>query len=119
MNLDLYVQPKELPDEAPNKKLISEVQAGGEHLSSLSEGRKSNKLSRRRHNKDWKGLMTGEAEPPPIQCSEVGNTHLEEKARPKDNRGPRSSSPKPPVQRKRTRADEQQRTKVWTSKILA
>ncbi|TKY49566.1 Polyadenylate-binding protein 2 [Spatholobus suberectus] len=114
LNLDSYVQPEALLDEAPKRKLISEVQAGGDdsqHLNSPSERGKSSKLSRSRHNKDWKGLMRGEAEPPSIRSSVVDNAQLEEKARPKVNHDPRSLSPKPPVQRKRGRADEQQRTK--------
>lgn len=114
LNLHLYVQPEALLDEAPKRKLISEVQAGGndsQHLNLQSERGKSSKLSRSRHNKDWKGLMRGEAEPPPIRSNVVDNAHLDEEAQPEANHGPRSLSPKPPVQRKRGRADEQQRTK--------
>ncbi|ESW21041.1 hypothetical protein PHAVU_005G036300 [Phaseolus vulgaris] len=114
LHLDLYVQPESLLDEAPKKDIISEVPAGGDdfqHLNSVSERGKSNKISRSRHNKDWKGLMRGEAEPPPIRSSVVDNSHLEEKGRPEANYGPRSLSPKPPVQRKRGRGDEQQRAK--------
>jgi len=115
LHLDLYVQPEVLLNEAPKKSIVSEVQAGGDdsqHLNSVSERGKSNKLSRSRHNKDWKGLMRGDAEPPPVRSSVVDNSHLEEKGRPEANYGQRSLSPKPPVQRKRGRADEQQRTKV-------
>ncbi|RDX66594.1 Polyadenylate-binding protein 2, partial [Mucuna pruriens] len=116
LNLELYVQPETstVLDEAPKRKPISEVQSGADdsqHLNSQSERGKSTKLSRSRHNKDWKGLMRGEAEPPPIRSSVVDNVHLEEKAQPEVNHGTRSLSPKPPVQRKRGRADEQQRTK--------
>ncbi|KAL2330838.1 hypothetical protein Fmac_018419 [Flemingia macrophylla] len=116
IHLDLYVQPEVLLDEAPKKKVLSsEVQAGGDdsqHLNSQSEKGKSSKPSRSRHNKDWKGLMRTEAEPPPlIRSSVVDNAHLEEKAQPEVNHGPRSVSPKPPVHRKRSRPDEQQRTK--------
>ncbi|XP_047156587.1 uncharacterized protein LOC124827557 [Vigna umbellata] len=113
-HLDLYVQPEALLNEAPKKSIVSEVQAGGDdyqHLNSVSERGKSNKLSRSRHNKDWKGLMRGEAEPPPIRSSVVDNSYLEEKGPPEANYGQRSLSPMPPVQRKRGRADEQQRTK--------
>ncbi|XP_019443622.1 PREDICTED: uncharacterized protein LOC109347945 isoform X2 [Lupinus angustifolius] len=114
LHLDLYVQPKELKIEAPKKKLISEIQAGGDgfkHSSLQSERVESNKLSRSRRNKDWKGLVRVEAEPTPIQNSKVDNTNLEEKSQPKVNSVLRSSSPKPPTQRKRNRADEPQRTK--------
>ncbi|KAE9584884.1 hypothetical protein Lal_00024347 [Lupinus albus] len=114
LNLDLYVQPKELKIEPPKKKLISEIQAGGDgfkHSSLQSEIVEPNKLSRSRRNKDWKGLVTVEAEQPPIQSSEIDNTQLEEKSRPKVNCGLRSSSPKSPTQRKRSRADDPHRTK--------
>ncbi|KAJ1388636.1 RNA-binding domain superfamily [Sesbania bispinosa] len=114
LNIDSYVQPKELQGEAPKRKLISEVQSGGDgikHLNSQSERVKSNKVSSSRRNKDWKALVEREAEAPPLWSSEVDTTHLEEKAQSKVNRGPRSLSPPPPVQRKRGRAVEQQKTK--------
>ncbi|XP_061344166.1 nucleolin 1-like isoform X2 [Gastrolobium bilobum] len=114
LNLVLYVQPEESQGETPKRKLISEGQTGGDgfqHLNSQSGRRKSNKLSRNRHNKYWKGLVKGEDEPTPIRSSEIDNVHLEEKTRPQVNCGPRSLSPKPPVQRKRGRADDHQRTK--------
>lgn len=113
LNLGLYVKPEELQVEDP--KVISEVQAGGDafqHSNSQSERGKSNKLPRSRRNRDWKGLVSREAEPHSIQSSEVDNPHLKGNAPPKLNRDPRSLSPKPLVQRKRGRADEQQRTKV-------
>lgn len=115
LNMDLYVQPKELQDEAPKKKLLSQVQAGGDgflHLNSESETGKSSKSSRSRHNKDWKGLVGRVAEAPPLRSFLVDNTHLEGKTQSKVNHGPRSPSPPPPVQRKRGRADEQQKKKV-------
>ncbi|CAL0326157.1 unnamed protein product [Lupinus luteus] len=113
LNLDLYVQPKELKIEAPKKKLISEIQAGGDGFkhSSLQSRVESNKLSKSRRNKDWKGLVRVEAEPTPIQSYVVDNTPLVEKSQPKVSCGLRSSSSKPPTQRKRSRADEPQRTK--------
>lgn len=118
----MYVTSEELQDEAPKRKLTSKVHAVSDsfqHANSQSEKGNSNKLSRSRHNKDWKGLARAEGEPPPIRSSEADNAHLEEKDRPKVNRVQRSLSPKPPVQRKRGRADEQQRTKVWTAAIFA
>ncbi|KAJ1409756.1 RNA-binding domain superfamily [Sesbania bispinosa] len=114
LNIDSYVQPKELHDEAPKRKLISEVQSGVDgikHLNSQSERVKSTKVSSSRRNKDWKALVEREAEAPPLWSSEVDTTHLEEKAQSKVNRGPRSLSPPPPVRRKRSRAVEQQKTK--------
>ncbi|MED6222398.1 hypothetical protein PIB30_118665 [Stylosanthes scabra] len=105
LHLDSYVQPKELQNEAPKKKLVSEFQS-----EELERG-KSDKLSRSRHNKDWKGLVRGEAEPPPIRSCVVDTTHVEDKAESRLHRGQRSLSPKSPVQKKRGRADEPQWTK--------
>ena len=114
LNLALYVKPEKLNDEAPKRKLISELQAGADviqHSNSELERRNSNKLSGSRRNKDWKGLVREEVEAPTIRSSEVDNAHLEEKVQPKVNRGSMSSSPDPALRRKRGRADEQQRTK--------
>lgn len=116
LNMDLYVQPKELQDvEALVKTKRYEVEAGGDgvqHLNSKSERAKSSKLSRSRRNKDWKGLVARVAEPPPLQSFEVTNAHSEKKARSKVNRAPKSLSPASPIQKKRGRAVEQQKTKV-------
>ncbi|KAJ1409754.1 PWI domain, partial [Sesbania bispinosa] len=114
LNIDSYVQPKEFPDEAPKRKLISEVQAGDDgikHLNSQSERVKSSKISSSRRNKDWKALVGREAEAPLLWSSVADNTHLEEKARSNVSHGSRSLSPPPPVQRKRGRAVEPQKTK--------
>ena len=105
LHLGSYVQPKELLNEASKKKLTSEVQS-----EELERG-KSDKLSRSRHNKDWKGLVRGEAEPPPIRSCVVDTTHVEDKSQSRIHRGERSLSPKSPVQKKRGRADEPQWTK--------
>ncbi|KAF7836021.1 Embryonic polyadenylate-binding protein 2 [Senna tora] len=112
-NLDLYVQPKELLDEAPKRKLSSEIQAVDDisrHSYLQSERGKSSKLSRSRHNKDWKGLAREGAEVPPLRSSEVENIHLDERTQHKVNHGPRSRSP-PPARRKRGQPDEQLKTK--------
>ncbi|XP_019453421.1 PREDICTED: uncharacterized protein LOC109354999 [Lupinus angustifolius] len=114
LNIDLYVQPKELQDEAPKRKLISEVQVGGDgfqDLNSESEIGKSNKLSRSRRNRDWKGLVGREVEAPTLRSFVANDTNMEGKPRSKVNHSPRSSSPPPPFQRKRGRDDEQQKTK--------
>ncbi|XP_061348737.1 nucleolin 2 isoform X2 [Gastrolobium bilobum] len=114
LNIDLYVHPKELQDEAPKRKLISEVQAVGDgfqHLNSQSEKVKASKLSRSRRSKDWKELMGREAAAPALHSFEVHNTHLEEKTRSTVNSGLKSPSPPASAQRKRGRTDEQQKTK--------
>ncbi|OIW07970.1 hypothetical protein TanjilG_20071 [Lupinus angustifolius] len=110
LNIDLYVQPKELLDEAPKRKLISEVQVGGDGFQDLNSEGKSRKLSTSRRNRDWKGLLGREAKAPTLCSFVVDDTNLEEKTRSNVNCTPRSSSP-PPFQRKRGRDDEQQKTK--------
>lgn len=115
LNLALYVKPKKLQDAAPRRKLTSEIEAAVDSNSKLERGN-SNKFSRTRHNKDWKGLGRGEAEAraPTISSSKVDIAHLDEKVRRKVDHGSRSPSPKPEstVQRKRDRTDEKHRTKV-------
>ncbi|KAJ7949142.1 putative RNA binding family protein [Quillaja saponaria] len=116
-NLNLYVEPQELQDEAPKRKPISVVQAGDDdshNLDSDSARGKSNKLLRSRHNKEWKGLVREAAEPPPLRSSELNAIHVEEKSLHEVNRGLRSLSPQRPFQRKRNRPDERQSTKKDT-----
>ncbi|KAI9116492.1 hypothetical protein K1719_012659 [Acacia pycnantha] len=107
LNIDLYVQPNEVQDGAP-ERAVSEVQASEDtqHLNSESDRGKSHKLTRRRHNKDWKGLGRDEAEQPTLRSSVVDNYQLEVKTRTKVDHHPRSS-PSPPVRRKRSHPDEQ------------
>ncbi|XP_054812056.1 uncharacterized protein LOC129313138 isoform X2 [Prosopis cineraria] len=116
VHLDLYVQPKELREEAPKRKLSSEVHVGNnvsQHFDSQSERGKSHKSSISQHNKDWKGVAREETEP--SQSSEVDNAHLKEKARSKVNHSPRSRSPSP-VRKKRGWPDGQLKTKKDVSK---
>lgn len=108
LNIDLYVQPKEVQDGTP-KRISSEVQASGDdaqHLNSESNRGKTHKLSQRRHNKDWKGLVREEIEPPTLRSSVVDNFHSEEKTQTKVDHHPKSP-PSPPVRRKRGHPDEQ------------
>ncbi|KAI9081463.1 hypothetical protein K1719_036609 [Acacia pycnantha] len=118
VHLDLYVQPKELQEESLKRKLPSEVHAGNDvsqHLDSQLERGKSSKLSTSRRNKDWKEAVRGGAEPPPLRSSEIDNAYLEEKARSKVNRSPRSRSISP-IRKKRGRPDGQLKTKNEVSK---
>lgn len=111
MHLDLYVQPEELQEDAPKRKISSVVHVGNEvsqHLDSqLERGNSSN----RRRDTDRKRVVRGEAEPPPLWSTETENAYLEEKARSKVNRGSRSQSLSP-LRKKRGRPDEQPKTKV-------
>jgi len=116
-NLDLYVQPQDTyMDEAPKTKPTEGEQSGKNesHLSNAeSEREKYNKLSRSRHNWEWKGLVRDAVEPPPLRSSDIERIHFEEKPYRKDSRAKRSPSPRPSFQRKRGRPDEHENKKVW------
>ncbi|XP_077210871.1 RNA binding (RRM/RBD/RNP motifs) family protein [Tasmannia lanceolata] len=125
-NLHLYVQSQEpFLDEAANTETALDEQTGRnnsqtEHVSGIfhsdseDDGEKSMKVSRTRRNREWKGLARDVAEPPPLRSSEIDNvrveekTHrVEEKTHLKLGRGKRSYSPRPWVEKKRNRLDEQ------------
>ncbi|KAK9282796.1 hypothetical protein L1049_011017 [Liquidambar formosana] len=114
-DLDLYVEPQESSqDEVAKAKPTledPEKRIDSRHLDSESEREKSNKLSRTRHNREWKGLGRNAAEPPPFRSSDIDNIHVEEKTHRKFGRARRSLSPRQPVQRKRSRPDERQQLK--------
>lgn len=110
LNIDLYVQPKGLQDEAPKSKVLSKAQAGDDGFQSLNQKSESVK-SRSRRNKDWNGLVGSDAEAPPLLSFVVDNMRLDEKVQSKVNRAPRAPSLAPPVQRKKGCAVEQQKTR--------
>lgn len=82
------------------------------HMDSESERVQPNKESKSRHRREWKGLVRDAAEPPPLRSSEIEKIHSEEKTHQRASRTRRSSSPRPVVQRKRTRPDERENMKV-------
>ncbi|KAD5802792.1 hypothetical protein E3N88_14152 [Mikania micrantha] len=87
-NLKLYAQSKEsrLTDEQVSKqKPLSEP-----------EVIKSDKSSKSRRIKDWKGVIRDPAEPPPLRSAVVANVHSDDKS----HLNP-STSPEPPINRKR------------------
>ncbi|KAH7570680.1 hypothetical protein JRO89_XS05G0155000 [Xanthoceras sorbifolium] len=115
-NLNLYVHPEgSHSNEAAKVKPTSGDKSGSNdspHLDSETEGGKSNKLSRSRHNREWKGLVRDAAEPQPLRSSEVDDIHFEEKTHREVERGRRSPSPpRPKGQKKRSRTDERQHSK--------
>lgn len=83
------------------------------HMHSESEKVKADNLSRSRHKREWKGLGRDATEPPPLRSSVVEDIRLEEKTHHKVSRARRSPSPRPSQQKKRSRHDERQHTKVW------
>ncbi|XP_006482900.1 uncharacterized protein LOC102624141 isoform X2 [Citrus sinensis] len=116
-NLNLYVQPEESQrHEASEIKPTLGDHAGkidSSLLDSESERGKSNKLSRSRHNREWKGLVRDLDEPPPpLRRFEAENTHFEEKTHRIVTRA--RDSPSPPrqkFQKKRSRHEERQHSK--------
>lgn len=116
-NLHLYVlQPQEShPDEAAEAKTKSGDQRRrneSRHLDSDSERGKSSKLSRSRHNREWKSLVRDADEPPPFQSSGTDSVGTHERAQLKMSQSKRSPPPQPLSQKKRSRPDERQETKV-------
>lgn len=115
-NLELYVHPQEsYLDEVLKAKPTAGDQSGKNdslHMDSESERVKPNKESKSRHRREWKGLVRDAAEPPPLRSSEIEKIHLEEKTHQRVSHARRSSSPRPVVQRKRTRPYERENIKV-------
>ncbi|KAK1413328.1 hypothetical protein QVD17_35100 [Tagetes erecta] len=96
-NINLYAQSKEslLTDEKASKqKPVSEPE-----VINLDKSSKSRRI------KDWKGVIRDPAEPPPLRSAVIGNVHSDEK-----NHLNRSTSPQPPVQRKRSHSGQTDHT---------
>jgi len=70
------------------------------------------KSSKSRHNRDWKGLVMDDTQPPPLRSAITGHGQHEEKARRSALRARQSVSPDPALHRKRNRPDEQTQLKV-------
>ncbi|GMI74127.1 hypothetical protein like AT3G12640 [Hibiscus trionum] len=106
-NLDLYVPSQEPHDGAKTTVSLNQsIGADSQKLDTDSEIAKTTKVSRNRHNRDWKGLVRDAAEPPPLRSSVIENICFEEKSSRKVSRG-RPTSPRP-TQKKRSRPDERQ-----------
>ncbi|GMJ01448.1 hypothetical protein like AT3G12640 [Hibiscus trionum] len=110
-NLDLYVPSQEPHVEGARKTALGNQSIGPDshQLDTDSERGKTTKVSRNRHNREWKGLVRDAAEPPPLRSSEIESIRFEEKSSCKVSRG-RSTSPRP-TQKKRNRHDERQSMK--------
>ncbi|XP_062001682.1 nucleolin 2 [Rosa rugosa] len=113
-NTDLHVQPQDsYMEDASKRKSLSGDETGkndSHHLGSAPDKVNSNKSSRSRHNREWRGLARDAAEPPPFLSSELGSVHVEEKSHSKVSRA-KSPSLQPAAQRKRIRPDERQHSK--------
>lgn len=92
-NLNLYAQPK---DEVIKQKKDDQ--------KSESEGiNKSNKASKKRVSKDWRGVMRDPNEPPPLRSAVIANIHNDDNTLQTESHLKRSPSPQP---RKRGRSGE-------------
>ncbi|KAJ0735037.1 putative nuclear polyadenylated RNA-binding protein Nab2/ZC3H14 [Helianthus annuus] len=99
-NLDLYAQSKESPpDEAAKQK---------PHVRSESEMIDSDKVSKNRRSKDWKGIIRDLDEPPPLRSAIISNISSEDDK----NQIKRSPSPQPLIHRKRGRSGERGHTEL-------
>ncbi|THG14317.1 hypothetical protein TEA_002680 [Camellia sinensis var. sinensis] len=109
-NINLYVLPQEsLSDEAAKEKPTTGDQMARNdlhHLDFKSDRGKSSKLSRSRHNREWKTLVRDVDEPPPFQSSAIDNVHTDERTRGKVGHVERSHSPQPVAQKKSGRAEQ-------------
>ncbi|KAM1229299.1 hypothetical protein ACFX14_039626 [Malus domestica] len=113
-NSDLHLQSQdsEIEDVSQRKTTSGDLigKSDSHHLSSEPEREKSNnKVTRSRHNREWKGLARDEAEPPPFRSSEIGDIYVEDKSHSKVSRA-NSPSRQSAVHRKRIRSDEQHNT---------
>ncbi|KAM1124226.1 hypothetical protein ACFX2B_039174 [Malus domestica] len=113
-NSDLHLQSQdsEIEDVSQRKTTSGDLigKSDSHHLSSEPEREKSNnKVTRSRHNREWKGLARDEAEPPPFRSTEIGDIYVEDKSHSKVSRA-KSPSRQSAVHRKRIRSDEQHNT---------
>ncbi|KAK6928704.1 RNA recognition motif domain [Dillenia turbinata] len=107
-NIDLYMQRESNSGAVPGIKHASGDQGGRSDTQLDSESDRANlaKLSRSRHNREWKGLGKDVTEPPPFRSSVVVSPHVEDENHHNAGRRKRSISPRPLVQKKRGRTDE-------------
>ncbi|KAG9448447.1 hypothetical protein H6P81_008412 [Aristolochia fimbriata] len=117
-SLHLYVQPEDtFPDEAAKTRPIldqtpeicdgqKEAFGGGTHSNSDYDGERPVTKTRSRRNREWKGLVRDEAEPPPLRSIEIDYFHPEKKSHQRPGRSKQSRSPVSNAGRKRTRQDE-------------
>eukprot|EP00262_Sarcandra_glabra_P000377 TRINITY_DN1043_c0_g1_i8.p1 TRINITY_DN1043_c0_g1~~TRINITY_DN1043_c0_g1_i8.p1 ORF type:complete len:722 (-),score=141.28 TRINITY_DN1043_c0_g1_i8:537-2702(-) len=121
-NLHLYVQPQSSADEVAKTKPMLDKQTernesqlehahGNFDLASEHEGEKPVKESRSRRNREWKGLVRDVDDPPPLRSTEIDNFHPEKKNLQRPGLVKRSRLPRPRVENKRGRQDEQLPTK--------
>ncbi|CAK9154884.1 unnamed protein product [Ilex paraguariensis] len=109
-NLGLYVQPREShPDDVARLKPMPGELVGGQdshHVDFESEIGKSNTLSKSRHNREWKGLVSDADDLRPLKGSETDNIPKEESIDGKVGHAKRSISPRPTLYKKRSRPEE-------------
>ncbi|KAI3510801.1 hypothetical protein L1887_17938 [Cichorium endivia] len=89
-NLNLYAQPKD--------EVVKQKKDDGKSESEGININKSNKASKKRVSKDWRGVMRDPNEPPPLRSAVIANIHNDD-----NTLQSRSPSPQP---RKRGRSGE-------------
>lgn len=106
-HLDLYVpsQKSSAVEVAKAKpELADHVDRNDSHQPiSDSGGVKANKSSKSRHNRDWKGLVMDDTQPPPLRSSITDHVQNEEKSHRNALRARQCAPPEPPGHRKRDR----------------
>ncbi|XP_068642276.1 uncharacterized protein [Aristolochia californica] len=122
-NLHLYAQPLDsCHDEAAKSEHVLDqkpevhndpkvVSGGGTCSNSDYDGERPLTETRSRRNREWKGLVRDEAEPPPLRSIEIDYFHPEKKTQRRPGHSKRPRSPVSWAQRKRTQQDEWQITK--------
>ncbi|GMH04432.1 hypothetical protein Nepgr_006271 [Nepenthes gracilis] len=122
-NIDQYIQPHEFgPVEVLKVKpaLVEHAARNvSQDLDAEAEREKSEKASRRRHNREWKGLARDGAQPPPFCSSEIDVVQKEGKTHQDIGHIRQPAPSEPPRQRKRSRPDERQPSKVVSRETMA
>ncbi|XP_047313945.1 uncharacterized protein LOC124917595 [Impatiens glandulifera] len=112
-NVEQYVQPQvSLPDSSAKTEPINWEQGGRNDFRHVHDNDKvvSEKLSRRKHTREWKDPVKKVDEPHPLRSSVIERVH-EETTQFRDTHAKRSVSPRPATQKKRNRPDEKIETK--------
>ncbi|KAL8171469.1 hypothetical protein V2J09_023273 [Rumex salicifolius] len=105
-NLDQYV---ESSNAAEDETLKPKATSADVHQDLDKEQVESDKTSKSRHSRKWRGLTSNEYQPPQLRSCVVDEAENQRKtSRNHDGYTKRSVSPNPPPQRKRSRASERE-----------
>lgn len=111
LHLHLYIPKQESSSDeiTETKSLVRNNSRRGvtPQLGSESEKETSLQESKSRRNREWRGLVRNEAEPPPFRSSEIEDIHVENRTQQKPIRGKRHHSPEPFTQKRSRHVDRQ------------